>query len=80
MKNIFLNEYYELAMVIVGLNPDTNDFENEEKVVELLYNKFGINDYSGFVDLIEMIKFAIEASVPPFDIYVQPKNNKKVKK
>jgi len=45
---------YELAMHLCGMNPDDDaDFENEEKVDEILYEKYGIEDTDGLDKLIK---------------------------
>lgn len=70
MVNVFLDDYYELAMMIVGLDPDGEDFEDEESVLLLLEEKFSIYSYDGFVSLIESVKLAVDSSIYPFDNYV----------
>ena len=72
MVNIFLDEYYELAMLIVGLDPDSDDFEDEELVLDLLLEYFSISDYDSFVALVERMKLMVDASVYPFDNYIEP--------
>lgn len=56
----YMLETYELAMTLCGLNPDDDEqFEDSEKVDELLYEKYGIEDTDGLdrliKDLAEMI-------------------------
>ena len=77
MVNIFLDKYYELAMLIVGLDPDSDNFEDEELVLDLLAEYYSLLDYDSFVALIERIKLMVDSSVYPFDEYIKPVIDKK---
>jgi len=54
-------ESYELAMHLVGLNPDNEeDFDNSDAVDKLLYEKYGIQDTEGFDKLIKNLMELID--------------------
>ncbi|MDR0754176.1 MAG: hypothetical protein LBF04_02185 [Prevotellaceae bacterium] len=45
---------YELVLVLCGLNPnDDDDFNDSDKVDEILYEKYGIEDTNGLNRLIK---------------------------
>ncbi len=47
-------ETYEVAMKLCGLDPNNDEeFEDSEKVDEILYEKYGIEDTDGFDRLIK---------------------------
>ena len=59
-------ETYELALVLCGMNPENNaDFENEEKVDEILYEKYGIEDTEGLDKLIKDLAKLIDVGKSP---------------
>jgi hypothetical protein len=45
---------YETALVLCGMDPENSeDFDNSDKVDEILYEKYGIVDTDGFDILIK---------------------------
>lgn len=60
----YMNDVYELAMVVCGLNPnDDKDFEvAEDKIEDLLYEKFEISE-EAFENLVK----ALAKFTPPLE-------------
>jgi len=57
---------YELALHLCGMDPDNDvDFENEEKVDEILYEKYGIEDTEGLDKLIKDLAKLIDIGKSP---------------
>lgn len=50
----YMLETYEVAMKLCGLDPDNDDqFNDSDKVDEILYEKYGIEDTDGLDRLIK---------------------------
>ena len=48
------SDFYELALILCGMNPDDDaDFENERKVTLILYDKYGLDNDEQFERLIK---------------------------
>ena len=57
---------YELALYLCGMNPDNDaDFENEEMVDKILYEKYGIEDTEGLDKLIKDLAKLIDVGKSP---------------
>jgi hypothetical protein len=57
---------YDLALHLCGMNPENDaDFENEEKVDEILYEKYGIEDTEGLDKLIKDLGKLIDVGKSP---------------
>jgi len=61
------SETYELCLLLCGLNPNSDeDFNDESKVDEILYDKYGIEDTAGLDELIRDLAKLIDIGVSPF--------------
>jgi len=69
---VFTNKYYELAMALVGMDPENDDdFNDEEKVMDLLYERFSVKDINGFENLIERLKVLDSSFISVFNRYIE---------
>lgn len=60
-----MSPYYELAMVLVGLDPSCEvEYEDQTKVEEALYDKYGM-DFGSFETLIYTLLPMITIAMDP---------------
>ena len=61
----YMLETYEVAMKLCGLDPDNDDqFNDSDKVDEILYEKYGIEDTDGLDRLKDLAKMADVGKFP----------------
>ena len=68
MLNIWCSDYYELAMILVAKDPDSEDFENDKEINALLEEKYNI-DFESFEKIMDLIKTMVYLGINPFEEY-----------